>query len=340
MHFITGDTGIPYTGLVVARRICTIIGGSDDLLVFEIAMTTTTFPLTTHCLICETPLNAHQRALRRPVCQRADCQWRFSQLGRNGRCEVCGQALERITTAVGVCDTPLCQRTHHERQGHRDQAALRERARQLRDRSAPALGIENPETYPVQPIPAFEARLVNLPQQRKRAFRDRLTQIISEAVSRPGPPPAPDRSDPGRPDPSQSSELGPVLGSACASCKGHCCRNGGDHAYIEPATIRRYLADHPDQRPRQVLAAYLSRLNNKTYEHSCIFHGAKGCALPRELRSDTCNRHFCDGLRTFQRQHDPAGPARGFFLSVSGRTVKAAVFADRDSSRSVPSLDP
>ncbi len=298
-------------------------------------MTTAPFPPTTHCLICEAPLTAHQRALERPVCHRADCQWRFSQLGRNGRCEVCGQALERITTAIRVCDKPLCQRTHHERQRHREQAALRERARKLRDRHAPTLGIADPETYPVQLIPAFEAQVVNLPERRKRAFRDQLTRVISEAMSQPASPPAPDQ-----PDPSASSELGPVLGRACASCKGHCCRNGGDHAYIKPDTIRRYLAEHPGQRPRQVLDAYLSRLGNRTYEKSCIFHGTDGCALPRELRSDTCNRHFCDGLRAFQRQHDPSGPVRGFFLSVSGRTVKAAIFADRESSRPVPSPDP
>jgi hypothetical protein len=33
---------------------------------------------------------------------------------------------------------------------------------------------------------------------------------------------------------------------------------------------------------------------------SCINHGATGCSLPREMRSDTCNDYFCNPMRAWQ----------------------------------------
>ena len=41
---------------------------------------------------------------------------------------------------------------------------------------------------------------------------------------------------------------------------------------------------------------YLSRIPDVAHQDSCIFHGADGCALPRELRSDVCNNFECNGL--------------------------------------------
>lgn len=295
-------------------------------------MTSATFEPGTRCQICGVPLTVHQRALERPVCHRAECQWHFSRLNNDGRCRVCGRPLSRPSAASGVCHDVRCQRIHRERQWHRNQADLQERARRLRDSTAPALGIEDAGSFPPVWIPAFEAPVVNLPERRRRAFRDRLTSIISEAVGRPCLP-----SETARAHPAGSAlELGPLLGRACATCRGFCCRNGGDHAYINADTIRRYLSCNPGQRPRHVLDAYRSLLGNKTYRNSCIFHEPGGCGLPRELRSDTCNHHFCAGLQGLQRQYAGSGPGRAFFVSAQGRDVKALVFADPASLHDEP----
>src|SRR5262249_35303122 len=109
----------------------------------------------------------------------------------------------------------------------------------------------------------------------------------------------------------------------------------GNQAYLTVATLRRYLDAHPDQRPRDVLAAYLARVGPKTYKDSCIFHRPDGCSLPREMRSDTCNQHFCGGLKEFQHNLPDTGPVRGFFASTDDGTIQAAAFIDESEVRVV-----
>jgi hypothetical protein len=35
----------------------------------------------------------------------------------------------------------------------------------------------------------------------------------------------------------------------------------------------------------------------RSVEHSCIYHGEHGCALPRELRSHICNSYYCQPMQ-------------------------------------------
>jgi hypothetical protein len=95
------------------------------------------------------------------------------------------------------------------------------------------------------------------------------------------------------------------------------------------------MEQHPGQRPREVLEAYLSRVGNKTFEGSCIFHQPGGCSLPREMRSDTCDRYFCSGLAGYRAGLSGEKPPRAFFVSVSGDAIRAAAFCDQDSAREV-----
>ncbi|MEM7260481.1 MAG: hypothetical protein AAF488_00725, partial [Planctomycetota bacterium] len=54
---------------------------------------------------------------------------------------------------------------------------------------------------------------------------------------------------------------------------------------------------------------------------SCVYHASSGCALPRELRSSTCNRFVCRGVRELSGQlsHDPKGEA--VIVASEGRAV-------------------
>ena len=63
-------------------------------------------------------------------------------------------------------------------------------------------------------------------------------------------------------------------------------------------------------------AAYLDRVGSRTYRGSCLYHQADGCALPREMRSDLCNRFFCKALLEFQRDLPVSGSVRGFFVTA------------------------
>src|SRR5262249_35463555 len=143
--------------------------------------------------------------------------------------------------------------------------ALTELALKLRDQGAQAEGISAPASYPLTVIPSFTYPVVNLPQRRRDALRDHVTRLISQATARRTAPPgggAGTGATPGAAG-APAPEVQAVLSRACAQCKGFCCRDGGNHAYLTVDTIRRYLEAHPGVRPREVLAAYLAHLGNK-----------------------------------------------------------------------------
>ncbi len=93
-----------------------------------------------------------------------------------------------------------------------------------------------------------------------------------------------------------------VSDQLCTLCKGGCCRDGKEHAYLSAATMRQYMDRHQDLSEIQILQLYLSHLNEESIKDSCINQTSTGCALPRELRSDICNAFYCDPLRSYQRK--------------------------------------
>jgi len=95
-----------------------------------------------------------------------------------------------------------------------------------------------------------------------------------------------------------------VLGAGCAMCQGHCCKGGGDHAYIDSRTMARVRRDNPDQDAGAIIRRYLERVAPRSYKGSCLFHGQDGCTLGRALRAELCNAYYCDGLREFLKRAD------------------------------------
>jgi len=97
-------------------------------------------------------------------------------------------------------------------------------------------------------------------------------------------------------------ELHAMSDRLCTQCKGGCCYNGSEHAYLSVTTIKRYMDSHNELSITQILDLYLSHLNEETITDSCINQTATGCALPRELRSDICNSFYCDPLKSYQEK--------------------------------------
>jgi hypothetical protein len=95
-----------------------------------------------------------------------------------------------------------------------------------------------------------------------------------------------------------------VLAAGCATCLGHCCKGGGDHAYIDARTMARVRRDNPDLDARAIIRLYIERLTPVSWRASCLFHGPKGCTLGRALRAELCNAYYCNGLRDFLK-HAP-----------------------------------
>lgn len=152
-------------------------------------------------------------------------------------------------------------------------------------------------------LPSGPARQRKLAQGRRHNYRDHLKDIIAQATL---------PSDDAPPADTVATATGSTLpGQLCALCRGGCCTRGGDTAYLSADTVRRVMAQQPHWRPEEVMSAYLDRLAPKTQVGSCINHTAGGCALPREMRSDVCNRYLCDSQKELQGRLDEAPALRG-----------------------------
>jgi len=88
----------------------------------------------------------------------------------------------------------------------------------------------------------------------------------------------------------------------CGMCKGGCCAAGGNAAYITSATIKREQKRQPGLADEDIVQAYLSRLSPRTITNACINQTTTGCALPPEMRSDTCNGFHCETLSTWHER--------------------------------------
>src|SRR5215831_17418022 len=112
-----------------------------------------------------------------------------------------------------------------------------------------------------------------------------------------------------------------VARTACSLCKGWCCTNGDDHAFLDQATIARVRRARLPLDLRAVLRLYIERVPEVGYEGSCIFHGKQGCTLDRSLRSDVCNSYFCGGLQAYMKGGDTMTPT----LIIAGVGDKCAL---------------
>ena len=292
------------------------------------------------CWICQAPIPSNHAGDK--LCGRRECAWDYRLLQQRQKlCRVCGRPLSLAELPARLCATLDCQRAGladfsrqvAERKQARTKALIEQeiaQATQLHQQLMSDFGFSKPEAFPLVVVPAFTAKLVNLPQRRRRAFRDHVTALIAQSAEPAKTPSARNRQNESSPVPEPASNVRAVLGMACSCCKGRCCESGGDHAYLDVETLRRYRTAHPEQRPRDVLAAYLDRLGPRTYEGSCIFHQGDGCALSRDMRAEICNRHYCKALLSFQQNAPAVGTVSAFFAAADLGAVRAAALARDD----------
>jgi hypothetical protein len=149
-------------------------------------------------------------------------------------------------------------------------------------------------------VPRNTSPLVPVAADRVRRLREHLVKVLREArelryVAKPSPP---------RP----SSFAAQVAATACRLCEGACCRLGGDDAFLDRDTIARVRRDKPDLDASAIISLFSERVPGFAYEGSCIFHGAEGCTLSRDLRADICNVYYCRGLTTYFRSRRRDAP--------------------------------
>jgi hypothetical protein len=137
-------------------------------------------------------------------------------------------------------------------------------------------------------VPTSATRVRRLREHLIKALQESRTAKLSDRVAslaRPEPTGFPAR----------------VARSACSLCKGWCCRNGDDDAFLDDRTLARVRLARPDMDERSVLRLYLDLVPPVAYRDSCIFHGQRGCTLDRSLRADICNSYYCGGLGTYMK---------------------------------------
>lgn len=182
-------------------------------------------------------------------------------------------------------------------------------------------------------LPANEISTSKLPDRRRRRLTDHLRELIEGIGTKTGTPHPLDGDARSRPD---AHDASPRLEHACATCRGHCCRTGGEHAYLDSLVLRRFWSTRPKATGESIVGAYLAALPKRSYAGSCVFHGAAGCALPRSMRADICNDFLCDGAQALKAKlaDDPA--RRAFLVAAShGKPVRATLVEADGSARRI-----
>jgi len=177
---------------------------------------------------------------------------------------------------------------------------------------------------PVILLPANTRNTEPLPSDRSAAFleglRARLAETFTRGVRDDGAPMSaearaamhdavPPETRPGvLPDRDDTATRDALLGAACATCRGECCTAGGTHAFLRDDSlvrVRAFLArDGREDSASAIVTEYARHLPERHYRGSCVYHTTAGCALPRALRSNLCNRYLCGGLTQLSRALD------------------------------------
>lgn len=179
-------------------------------------------------------------------------------------------------------------------------------------------------------LPANNKDLLVLSSARKKAFLKHIRAIYQDIEQvRPNAHET-YQSKLNEQDPQQIADL---LGKACATCKGHCCGTGGNHAYQDYGSLKMFLIENASLNEESVAQLYASYLPNESYEFSCIFQANKGCTLPNNMRSITCRNHKCDGLSHYESQLKEGETNLTVAGAVNGSNVLTiAVFSQKGFS--------
>jgi hypothetical protein len=170
-------------------------------------------------------------------------------------------------------------------------------------------------------VPLNDKALVAIASERIRRLREHLIETLREMRAA---KPWAGFASPARQEPTGFAAR--VAQTACSLCKGWCCRNGDDDAFVDDRTLSRVRLARPDMTERAVLRLYLARVPAVAYHDSCIFHAQQGCTLDRSLRADVCNSYYCGGL--------------GAYIKTSASVPTKVIAGEGNKMRTSPVLVP
>lgn len=193
-------------------------------------------------------------------------------------------------------------------------------------------------TIPVAVVPANTRETEPVPPSVRRAFLERLQASLDRNAELPSrTDDMPGASPPVHEAPSaRAEELAALLGRSCATCRGECCTAGGDHAFLRADSVARIRHEHQSLGDAGLLALYNAHVPQRHYRGSCLFHETTGCALPRTLRSDLCNRYICGGLTQLTSALDATGGTVAFVGAADSVHLRRMALIDVGSTRPLP----
>lgn len=166
-------------------------------------------------------------------------------------------------------------------------------------------------------IEAFERHVLNLARQVKRSTN-------------------PDKLEP-KPAPASSSQPPLELGALCRACQGNCCQMGvGKNAFIDRDAVYHVMKANPDKDVLQIAQTYLDFVPKSHVKDSCFFHAKKGCNLPREMRSDTCNRYTCGSAQRLLKTINARPPEGILCIAGTGSNFRKATRTRDGKIQNVP----
>lgn len=254
-------------------------------------------------------------------------------------CRICEQPITvHESVRGGLCAKPACRMAADRRRLTEARQAEERARRALASQHADAMLAARPELrarVALVVLVGTDAPLAPVPEARKERLHAHLRRCLA-AVADPGGPPLAEMLAPHQnalPQPLHAPPPEP-LAQACGLCRGYCCAEGGDEAFIEPATLARVRSQLADLGEDELCGLYLEALPERGIAGSCVFHGERGCSLPRTLRARICNEYYCEPIREWiEPAAEPLRPAAAVMvrqLQVHG----AALIAPKGRTRS------
>lgn len=171
---------------------------------------------------------------------------------------------------------------------------------------------DNPENKPehLVVLPTGHSRMEPIPIERVDKYIEHLKAVIQQALSYNNVNEVPQDNNHEAHQRliekekrfASQPKLKKISDQLCMICKGGCCPRGENHAYITASSIRRLLDENPDYTGESLLSEYVSHIGDKSIAHACINQTNTGCALPRWLRSSTCNQFHCSSISQYHKK--------------------------------------
>jgi hypothetical protein len=202
-------------------------------------------------------------------------------------CRHCGRALGLLEHYAGrVCHRNECRRAESEQ-------ALQA----FREDAAKAKGKPDPARFPIVVVPHRAQRMAPVPAERREELALHLHALLASPL-------AAEEASAAQSQRKAETEYGtecasePLGAPVCGQCRGFCCSFGGaSFAFLDRPTLDRFASANPDLSADAIVAAYVSRVPDRAYKDSCLYHSRTGCALPRSMRAALCNEYQCGPLK-------------------------------------------